>query len=172
MSDNLRINELAFKGLRVQIETTTSFNEVVRRLHVLCGDSSVSQVVSLAKQNLSEEKFTEEVKERFVGESGFMLFHEINHGGWMTSFGIERKMVRWILGNPLIAITMLRHDLTAGLFAPVELLITEQKGGMGCVLTYIKPSTLIVMNDDKALRSAAEALDQKFAALVSRLAEC
>ena len=34
-------------------------------------------------------------------------------------------MMRWIFGNPLIAITMIRHDLTAGLFAPVEILVTE-----------------------------------------------
>jgi hypothetical protein len=30
--------------------------------------------------------------------------------------------MRVILGNPLIAITMLRHEVTAGLFAPVECL--------------------------------------------------
>ena len=29
-------------------------------------------------------------------------------------------------GNPLIAITMIRHDITAGLFAPVEILVTEK----------------------------------------------
>ena len=32
-----------------------------------------------------------------------------------------------MIGNPLIAITMLRHDVTAGLFAPVELLLARRK---------------------------------------------
>ena len=35
-----------------------------------------------------------------------MLFHEIDHGEWLPVFGIKLKVMRWILGNPLIAITM------------------------------------------------------------------
>jgi uncharacterized protein (DUF302 family) len=54
-----------------------------------------------------------------------MLFAEIDHGGWLPKFGIKQRTVRWILGNPLYAVTMIRHDITAGLFAPVELLVTE-----------------------------------------------
>jgi uncharacterized protein (DUF302 family) len=69
------------------------------------------------------------IEERFVGESGFMLFYEIDHGGWLPRFGINPRTVRWVLGNPLIAITMIRHDITAGLFAPVEFLVTEKESG-------------------------------------------
>lgn len=58
-----------------------------------------------------------------AGPSGFMLFALVEHGAWITKAGIDRKAIRAILGNPLIAITMLRHDVSAGLFAPVELLI-------------------------------------------------
>ena len=36
-----------------------------------------------------------------------MLFGLFNHGGWITKAGIDRKVLRVILGNPLIAITML-----------------------------------------------------------------
>lgn len=36
------------------------------------------------------------------------------------------KSKRIILGNPLIAITMLKHDMTAGLAVPVELLVLEK----------------------------------------------
>ena len=52
-------------------------------------------------------------------------------------------VVRWILGNPLIAITMIRHDITAGLFAPVEILVTEKERGPGTTITYVRPSSLI-----------------------------
>ncbi|WP_410803233.1 DUF302 domain-containing protein [Paraburkholderia sp. SIMBA_053] len=37
---------------------------------------------------------------------------------------MRRPAVRIILGNPLIAITVMRLDVTAGLFAPVELLLS------------------------------------------------
>jgi hypothetical protein len=81
------------------------------------GTTNVSQIVALAQGPISQDEYIRQVEERFVGSSGFMLFNEIDHGGWLAKFGIDRRTVRWILGNPLIAITMIRHDITAGLFA-------------------------------------------------------
>ena len=85
-----------------------------------------------------------------------MLFHVIDHGGWLSKFGIRRRMVRWIFGNPLIAITMIRHDLTAGLSAPVEILVTEAEDGLGTTITYVRPSSLMVMGNNPSLMQAAE----------------
>jgi hypothetical protein len=51
----------------------------------------------------SQEDYAREVTKRYVGESGFMLFGEIDHGGWIAKFGINRRIIRSILGNPLIA---------------------------------------------------------------------
>lgn len=96
-----------------------------------------------------------------------MLFATFDHGVWISKAGIERKALRVILGNPLIAITMIRHDATAGLFAPVELLILDEDGGSS--LTYVKPSSLMVVDDNPPLQSAAEALDAKLAALAAKV---
>ncbi len=97
-----------------------------------------------------------------------MLMHLIDHGEWLATAGINRKALRAILGNPLIAITMLRHDLTAGLFAPVELLILEEDHNRSS-LTYVKPSSLMVVDDNPPLRAAALALDEKLAALAAKV---
>ncbi|OBJ14176.1 DUF302 domain-containing protein, partial [Mycobacterium colombiense] len=105
--------------------------------------------------------------ESHVGPSGFMLFGLVDHGAWISKAGIERKALRVILGNPLIAITMLRHDVTAGLFAPVELLLLEE--GSGSSLTYVKPSSLMVVEANPELLSAAEKLDAKLAALAEKV---
>ena len=81
-------------------------------------------------------------------------------------------MLRVILGNPLIAITMLRHDVTAGLFAPVEVLLADE-GDDHSSLTYVKPSSLMVLEKDAGhnpeLLSAAEELDAKLAALAEKV---
>ncbi len=82
--------------------------------------------------------------------------------------GIERKAARVIIGNPLIAITMLRHDVAAGLFAPVELLLLDEDGGRSS-LTYVKPSSLMVVEPNPELLGAAEELDAKIAALATRV---
>ena len=75
-----------------------------------------------------------------------------------------------ILGNPLIAITMLKHDMTAGLAVPVELLVLERKEG-GVDLVYQLPSALIAgLNRDPSLLAAVEELDRKLEKLVGDVA--
>ncbi len=73
-----------------------------------------------------------------------------------------------LIGNPLIAITMIRHDVTAGLFAPVELLITEEADG-GSAVTYVEPSSLMVVEPNPPLLAAARDLDAKLDALVAKV---
>jgi uncharacterized protein (DUF302 family) len=103
-----------------------------------------------------------------VGESGFMLFAEIDHGGWLPKFGIEQRTMRLIIGNPLYAITMIRLDITAGLFAPVELLVTENIDWAGAKVTYVRPSSLMVVEDNLPLLAAVQALDGKLLELVAK----
>jgi uncharacterized protein (DUF302 family) len=157
-----------FNGVRMEVTTSVGFDEVLARLRTLMGRASLAEIVTLAQEPTSEAEFAHVVKERFEGESGFMLFAEIDHGGWLSKYGIHRRTVRWILGNPLIAVTMIQHDITAGLFAPVEILVTEAEDGRGATVTYIRPSSLMVIEDNPPLLAAATALDAKFDALIAR----
>jgi uncharacterized protein (DUF302 family) len=168
MARNASIESKPFQGIRIEVDTSVSFDEVLNRLRGLMGNTSVPQIVALAKEPITQAEYVQKVRERFVGESGFMLFHEIDHGGWLQKFGINRRTVRWILGNPLIAVTMLRHDITAGLFAPVEILVTEKESGPGTTITYVRPSSLMVIEENPPLREAAEALDKKLDALIAK----
>ena len=104
---------------------------------------------------------------RRVGASGFMLFGEIDHGAWIAKYGIRRRALRWIFGNPLIAITMLRHNLQAGLFVPIELLLLETEDQRRCSATYVRSSSLIAINQEPELLAAAQALDAKAHAYVA-----
>ena len=160
-----RIKE--FTGLRVLLDTPIEFATVCDRLRVLMGRATIPDLVALAHDPIGEAEFARRLNERYVGPSGFMLFAEINHGGWISKFGINRRTLRLILGNPLIAITMLRHDLIAGLFAPVEVLVTEHDDRQGTNVVYVQPSSLIVVDDHPPLQSAAEALDAKLADLIA-----
>ena len=62
---------------------------------------------------------------------------------------------------------MIRHDITAGLFAPVELLVTEDSHQLGTTVTYVRPSSLMVIETNVPLLHASRALDAKLAALVT-----
>jgi uncharacterized protein (DUF302 family) len=154
-----------FQGVRLRYDSAKSYDEVLAALLDDIGDKPVA-INDIATTTDGWKSFEERV-ESHVGPSGFMLFGLFDHGAWIPKAGIDRKAIRVILGNPLIAITMLRHDLSAGLFAPVEVLIVDEDTGSS--LTYVKPSSLMVVEPNPELLSAAEALDAKLAALATKV---
>ncbi|OBF84553.1 hypothetical protein A5791_24315 [Mycobacterium sp. 852002-51163_SCH5372311] len=163
-------HEFRFDGVRLRYDSTKSYDQLVAALLADIGELPVPLEDSLTAAN-DWESYQREV-ESHVGPSGFMLFKLFDHGAWIQKAGIDRKVLRVILGNPLIAITMLRHDVTAGLFAPVEVLLADESDHSS--LTYVKPSSLMVLEKDAEhnpeLLSAAEELDAKLAALAAKVA--
>jgi uncharacterized protein (DUF302 family) len=157
-----------FEGKRVRFESTRSFDEVLLNLRKVVGTATPQKVITQEASGGSREQFEKAIQSQ-VGESDFMLFFEIDHGDWLPVFGIQRKVVRWILGNPLLAITMIRHDITAGLFVPVELLLVANESGDGSTVMYDLPSSLMAVERNPALRNAARVLDRKLQTLVSRV---
>ncbi len=158
----------SFNAQRVQYQTDRSFDDVLSSLRKHVGHTTISEVNQQSAGGATREEFEKRV-EALAGDSGFMLFLEVNHGDWLPTFGINRKAIRWIFGNPVIAYTMIRHDITAGLFAPVELLLYENESGAGSTILYDLPSSLIVLNENPPLLEAAKALDQKLADLMAQV---
>ena len=61
-----------------------------------------------------------------AGPSGFMLFGTSDHGMLLGIVGRPRKAVQFVVGNPAIALEMTQHDLRAGLYAPLRLLVYQK----------------------------------------------
>ena len=159
--------EVPFTGVRLRFDSSKNFDELVDALLSDVGEKPV-MIDDIAINFESWDAYQEKV-ESYVGPSGFMLFGLFNHGGWIRKVGIDRKALRVIIGNPLIAITMLRHDLTAGLFAPVELLLVEEDNNRSSLI-YVQPSSFMVVETNPPLLAAARELDAKLAALASAIA--
>lgn len=160
-------SETKFEGVRVRYDSAKSYDALVAALLADIGESPVP-IDDIATTTGDWQEYEDRIQ-NYAGRSGFMLFGTVDHGAWIAKAGIDRKALRVILGNPLIAITMLRHDVTAGLFAPVELLLTDE-GDDGSSVTYVKPSSLMVVEPNPELLSAAEQLDAKLAALAEQVA--
>ncbi len=157
--------EIRFDGVRVRYDSGKSYDEILAALLADIGEKPVP-INDIATSTDDWESYRERVESQ-VGPSGFMLFALLDHGAWISKAGVRRKAMRVILGNPLIAITMLRHDVAAALFAPVELLILDEVAGSS--LTYVKPSSLMLVEPNPELLCAAENLDAKLAALTTKV---
>jgi hypothetical protein len=158
-----------YEGKRVRFESQRPYDDVLSAFRTLAPPMippAEFPAMMMKEGGLNVAAF-EKVARSQTGESGLMLFWELNHTAWLPLYGIRRKAIRWVLGNPLIAITMIRHELTAGLFAPVEFILMEEDGGRSSVV-YDLPSSLIVIRDHPELLDAARVLDKKLEALVRR----
>ena len=156
----------SFAGVRVTHRSPLNFDQVLANLRARVGETTLTNIAALGAEPGSIEAFEEKVQ-KYIGDSGFMLFAEMNHGAWIAKYGIQRRLLRWIFGNPVIAITMMRRDQTAGLFVPVELLLAEDDDATTCSVTYVVPSTLIATGDDAELLAAAKPLDAKVGAPIA-----
>ncbi|KAH8684279.1 hypothetical protein BGZ60DRAFT_163105 [Tricladium varicosporioides] len=166
--------------------TPHPFQTVISKLYSSIGfPSDVGKWKEVTKSitsygEASQDAFVKEI-ENLVGPHGFMIFLEINHGQWTPLFLPSQPRLqchRIILGNPLIAITMLKHDMNTGLFVPVEVLVREIEAG-GCEVGYVVPSSLIVgsshldeySDEKKELKKAAGVLDEKLEVLCRWICE-
>ena len=135
---------MSFEGQRISVPTSRSFDDVLARLRQLIGTDPWRSIPA-AMQELSGANLTdfETIVRSRPGPSEFMLFHEINHSQWLRIYGIRKVSYVSSSATPIIAFTMMRDDLTAGLFAPVEILLIEGDDGIGCTVAYILPSSLV-----------------------------
>src|SRR5580698_2674147 len=86
-------------------------------------------------------------------------------GLWMSRYGSRARSHMYTLGNPLIAVTMLRHGVAAGLNVPVRLLIYEDLDSRTTRLAYDLPSSLMSVLENDEVAAAAKKLDAKLVAL-------
>ena len=168
--------EETFKVVRITRHIPKPYTEVMKKLEssIKVSDSPFSILEPPALK--SKDVFEEHTNAR-LGPHGFMQFLQMKHGSWMGLYGVHtgRQATRVVFGNPQIAITMLEHDVRAGLYVPVEALVLEKEDGQGTDVIMIKPSSLIAggleSERDRKLREAAEKLDEKVNKLWQWVAE-
>jgi uncharacterized protein (DUF302 family) len=105
--------------------------------------------------------------EAMVGPSGFMLFRTSDHGALLRLVGQKKKAIQYLVGNPLFAVQMTQHDIRAGLYAPLRVLIYENDQGKTCV-EYDRPSSLFGQFANAKVTAVATMLDQKLEQLVAK----
>src|SRR5467141_926847 len=140
------------------------FEEVVTAFESAVGSVEETGFPALLASTKSAEEFESRVKSR-EGTSGFMRFLTVDHGAWLARIGLNAKARMYTIGNPLIARTMLEHNIAAGLNVPVRLMIYEEPASRTTRLTYDLPSSLMSGLKNKKVTAAAKKLDAKLIAL-------
>ena len=103
----------------------------------------------------------EEVINTFIGPSGFMEFARFNLGQILSKAqgASAPKIVRIVLGNPLVMKQMAEHVHDVASYAPVTVLIDERPDGVH--LSYDKMASYLASYGNLAALEVARSLDTK-----------
>ena len=158
------MNESRFMVDHVRLESDKPFEDVAKACERQLGrfDPDVAKPL-IAGGDVEEARAKIEA---MAGPSGLMLFGTTDHGALLRHAGQKRKAVQYVVGNPLVALQMTRHDIRAGLYAPLRVLLYEDERGRTC-LEYDRPSSLFGQFNDDRIAPVAAMLDRKLEALVS-----
>ena len=95
----------------------------------------------------------EHAVQRSLGSSGLMIFMELDLGAILrreTGMGTP-KIIRFLIGNPLIMKEMAKHVPDAGSYAPVTILVDERPDGVH--LSYDRMASFLSAYGDAEARS-------------------
>ena len=145
---------------RFSVTSSMPFEAVVAALKDAVGRLDLVEFAKASKQagTFAELKA---LVDRNQGKTGLMLFMELDHGAVLRKETglITPKIVRLLIGNPLVMKEMAKHVPDAGSYAPVTVLVDERRDGVH--LSYDRMVSLLKpYGNADALRVAKE-LDDK-----------
>ncbi len=113
----------------------------------------------------------ESVVRRDLGRAGLMMFVEFDLGAILRrETGLDTpKIVRHVIGNPLIMKEMVKHVPDAGSYAPVTILVDERPDGVH--LSYDRMASLLAPYGNPEALTVARELDAKIENLLRESAE-
>ena len=108
--------------------------------------------------------------EKGLSTVGLMLFMQLDHGAILRKeTGRETpKMIRFVIGNPLIMKEMVKHVPDAGSYAPVTVLVDERADGVH--LSYDRMASLLAPYGNHDALEVARNLHNKIEDLLRQAA--
>src|SRR5690349_3252395 len=153
---------------RFSLTSSKPFDAVVAALKSAIGQPDMA---NFFKETRATNSFPdlERVVQRGLGRTNLMLFAEFDLGDILRRESGSRKpkIVRLVVGNPLIMKEMVKHVPDAGSYAPVTVLIDERPDGVH--VSYDKMESYLQPYDSAEALAVARNLDARITAL---LREC
>ncbi len=154
---------------RFTLNSSKPFDQVVAALNCAVGHPDMAEFWKSTRLAQSDAELQNTI-EKGLGRTGLMLFVEFDHGAVVRS-GTGRatpKMIRFVIGNPLIMRQMVQHVPDAGSYAPVTILIDERPDGVH--LSYDRMASFLAPYENAAALNVARELDAKVEAMLASAA--
>jgi len=154
---------------RFTLNSSKPFDQVVAALNSAVGHPDMAEFWKSTHRAQSDAELQNTI-EKGLGRTGLMLFAEFDHGAVVRS-GTGRatpRIIRFVIGNPLIMREMAKHVPDAGSDAPVTVLVDERADGVH--LSYDRMASFLAPYSNSEALKVARDLDEKVEALLSAAA--
>jgi len=160
------------RKLEVERFTVTSskpFDQVVAALNAAIGHPDMTEFWKSTHRTQTVAEL-ESAIQKVLGPAGLMLFMEFDHGAVVRkSTGRDTpRIVRFVIGNPMIMKEMAKHVPDAGSYAPVTVLVDERADGVH--LSYDRMASFLAPYGNRDAQAVARNLDMKIEDLMRQAA--
>ena len=154
---------------RFTLTSTKPFDGIIADLKAAVAQPDIAEFWGSTHRTQSVTEL-ESTIQKAVGRTGLMLFAEFDHGAIVRK-GTGRdtpKIIRMVIGNPLIMRRMVQHVPDAGSYAPVTILIDKSSDGVH--LSYDRMASFLATYQNAEALKVARELDAKIEALLASIA--
>ena len=154
---------------RFSLISSKPFDQVVAVLYASIGHPDMAEFGRSTHEARSFAEL-ESAVEKGLSTVGLMLFMQLDHGAILRKeTGRETpKMIRFVIGNPLIMKEMVKHIPDAGSYAPVTVLVDERADGVH--LSYDRMASFLAPYGNRDALQVAQNLDKKIEDLLRQAA--
>ena len=148
------------------VTSDRSYEQVIKALDAQLGQKADWDALQREiRTNASWEQATQ-IIEHQLGTSGFTLFSKLNPGDLLTFSGKPVRATQYAIGNPLLAIQMIKHAPEAALYAPLRLVVYENQAGKA-VVAYERFTSQLAQYSCPEIASVVESKLEKLIAGVT-----
>jgi uncharacterized protein (DUF302 family) len=151
---------------RFTVISARPFDEVVAAIKTSIGNPNMAEFWKSTQAAKSADEL-DAVVQRVLGTTGLMLFVEFDHG-MIVRKGTEHhnsRIIRLVMGNPLIMKEMAKHVPDAGSYAPVTVLVDERADGVH--VSYDRMASFLAVYGNSETLAVARELDKKVEDILS-----
>jgi uncharacterized protein (DUF302 family) len=154
---------------RFSLTSSKPFDRVVAALNAAIGHPDMAEFGRSTHEARSFAELKSAV-EKGLSKSGLMLFMQLDQGAVVQKeTGQDTpRIIRLLIGNPLIMKEMAKHVPDAGSYAPVTVLVDDRTDGVH--LSYDRMASFLAAYGNRDALQVAEDLDNKVETLLREAA--
>jgi uncharacterized protein (DUF302 family) len=154
---------------RFSLTTSKPFDEVLAGVNAAIGHPDMAEFERSTREARSFAELRNAI-EKGLSNIGLMLFMQLDQGAVVRKeMGRDfPKIVRLLIGNPLIMKEMAKHVPDDGSYAPITVLVDERADGVH--LSYDRMTSLLAPYENREALEVARDLDKKVEDLLRRAA--